>query len=164
MEDKISNSIHTYSSWEDTKDPAACNTNPSVYKKFTRDPERTPFQWDGSSNAGFSTADKTWLPVNPNYVDLNLKAEKVADKSHFKFYQRLMKLRNLDTFKFGDLKVQALSRFVFAYVRELLDNNTYVVVINLGPDDEHVDLKIFASLKDKLKVVAASPTSSYEEG
>jgi hypothetical protein len=31
-------------SWEDTVDPAACNTNREVYKKFSRDPERTPIQ------------------------------------------------------------------------------------------------------------------------
>lgn len=43
-----------------------------------------------------------------------------------------MNLRNLDTFIYGDLKVKALNRRVFAYTRELLDHDTYVVVINLG--------------------------------
>lgn len=75
-----------------------------------------------------------------------------------------MKLRGLETFIYGDLKVKALSRHVFAYTRELLDHDTYVVVINLGPYDEHIDLKAFASLREKLKVVITSPASSYEEG
>ena len=131
---------------------------------FSRDPERTPFQWDTTKNAGFSNADRTWLPVNPNYVDLNLKAEKVADKSHFKFYQRVMELRKLDTFQYGDLKILALNQNVFAYVRDLLDKETYVVLINLGPNDEHVSLKVFATLREKLRVVAAAPASDYEEG
>jgi hypothetical protein len=30
-------------SWKDTQDPAACNTNPDVYMKFSRDPERYEF-------------------------------------------------------------------------------------------------------------------------
>ena len=132
--------------------------------KFSRDPERTPFQWDGSTNAGFSNAEKTWLPVNPNFVELNLDNEKSAAKSHFKFYQKLMELRGLDTFQYGDFKILALNHNVFAYVRELLDNDTYVVLINISPNAEHVSLKPFASLRPKLKIVAASPTSEYEEG
>lgn len=131
---------------------------------FSRDPERTPFQWDDTKNAGFSSADRTWLPVNPNYVNLNLEAEKSATKSHFKFYQKLMQLRKRDTFQYGDLKIIALNQNVFAYVRDLLDKETYVVIVNLGPHDENVSLKVFATLRDKLKVVAAAPASDYEEG
>lgn len=158
------NFASNFSSWKDTQDPAACNTNPDVYKKYTRDPERTPFQWDGTKNAGFSNGAKTWLPVNPNYGDLNLQKEKAAAKSHFKFYQQLMELRKIDTFQFGDLKVLALNKRVLAYVRDLLDKDTYVVLINIGANDEHVSLKAFATLRDKLKVVAAAPASDYEVG
>lgn len=132
--------------------------------KFSRDPERTPFQWDATKNAGFSNAVKTWLPVNPNYADINVKAQKEAPKSHFKFYQQLMKLRRHKTFVDGSLKVQALNKRVFAYTRELRDSETFVVVINLGASAEHVSLKAFKTLRDKLKVVAAAPSSSYTEG
>lgn len=40
-------------SWEDTVDPAGCNTNDPVnYWKSSRDPARTPFQWNAEKNAG----------------------------------------------------------------------------------------------------------------
>jgi alpha-glucosidase len=132
--------------------------------KYSRDPERTPMQWDATKNAGFSLADKTWLPVHPNYVDLNVKAEKEAAKSHFKFYQQLMELRRHPTFIDGSLRVQALSKNVFAYTRELRDSETFVVVINLSENSEHVSLKAFKTLHDKLKVVAAAPSSTYNVG
>ena len=47
MEDKLD------ISWEDTQDPQACNTDPDSYKSHTRDPNRTPFQWDDTMNAGY---------------------------------------------------------------------------------------------------------------
>lgn len=39
-------------SWEETQDPKALNTNPNVYLRYTRDPMRTPFQWNDDFNAG----------------------------------------------------------------------------------------------------------------
>jgi len=39
-------------SWEDTQDPQACNAGKEQYANLSRDPERTPFQWDATKNAG----------------------------------------------------------------------------------------------------------------
>jgi hypothetical protein len=75
-----------------------------------------------------------------------------------------MEIRKLDTFQYGDLKIVALNQNVFAYVRELLDHETFVVIVNLSANDDVVSLKVFATLRDKLKVVAAAPASDYEEG
>lgn len=75
-----------------------------------------------------------------------------------------MELRKLDTFLYGDFKIIALNQNVFAIVRDLLDRESYVAVINLGPHNENISLKVFATIHNKLKVVAASPASDYEEG
>src|SRR4051795_2673772 len=45
-----------------------------VMRRMSRDNARTPMQWDGASQAGFTTG-KPWLPVNPNHVDINAEAE-----------------------------------------------------------------------------------------
>lgn len=39
-------------SWEDSVDPQACNGNPQTYYGLSRDPARTPYQWDASNMAG----------------------------------------------------------------------------------------------------------------
>ncbi len=40
-----------------------------------RDVVRTPMQWDSGKNAGFSTSDHTWLPVNPDFKTVNVASE-----------------------------------------------------------------------------------------
>jgi alpha-glucosidase len=40
--------------WEESQDPQALNMNPETYQMVTRDPCRTPFQWNGFKNAGMS--------------------------------------------------------------------------------------------------------------
>ncbi|XP_055375861.1 maltase 2-like isoform X2 [Condylostylus longicornis] len=150
--------------WEETKDPAALNTNKEVYKKYSRDPERTPFQWDDSKNAGFSVGDTTWLPVNPNYKNLNLKKEIEEKRSHYQLYKKLVSLRKLPTLRNGNFYPLALNRNVLAYKRELENHCTIVVVINLKEFNEIVDLKILGNLPEKLLVLAAGSNSEYEEG
>nr|XP_029715278.1 maltase 2-like isoform X3 [Aedes albopictus]XP_029715279.1 maltase 2-like isoform X3 [Aedes albopictus] len=150
--------------WEDTKDPTARNTNKQVYMDFSRDPERTPFQWDESLNAGFSTAAKTWLPVNPNYVELNLNNQKQAERSHYKTYQQLVKLRQHETLRKGTIQLIPYNEEIVTYVRELSNRDSFVVVLNLGPREQPVDLSIFARLSEHLTVAVASSSSSFSTG
>ena len=76
---------------EDVKDPVGKIGWP---EDKGRDGERTPMQWDASRNAGFSTADRTWLPVPPNYVRVNASAEARDADSILNFYKRLIALRH----------------------------------------------------------------------
>ena len=46
---------------EQYQDPQGINLG------ISRDPERTPMQWDAPRYAGFSRSTETWLPVAPDY-------------------------------------------------------------------------------------------------
>ncbi|SPP65238.1 alpha-glucosidase [Nitrospira lenta] len=60
--------------------------------RIGRDPARTPMQWDGSEQAGFSTG-RPWLPVSPHYRELNAAREGADPASLLNLYRRLIRLR-----------------------------------------------------------------------
>jgi len=78
---------------EDVKDPVGLVGWP---QDKGRDGERTPMQWDISKNAGFSTADETWLPVAPNYKTVNVQVEDPVPYSLLNWYKKLIELRRTD--------------------------------------------------------------------
>ena len=59
---------------------------------FSRDNARTPFQWSGEENAGF-TAGAPWMKVNPNYPRVNLADQRGRQDSVYEFYRSLIALR-----------------------------------------------------------------------
>ena len=58
----------------------------------SRDNARTPFQWDDTENAGFTTGTP-WIMVNPNYKEINAKDQLEREDSVFRYYQKLIRLR-----------------------------------------------------------------------
>lgn len=118
----------------ETDDPQACVIGEDDYMTVSRDPVRTPFQWDDSDWAGFSeTTDKTWLPVHANYREVNLKAQKEAAKSTFKLYQSMIKLRkDKHVLHVGRYVGTVLSQSLFGFTRSVQDENTIAVFVNLG--------------------------------
>ena len=98
----------------------------SIYAK-SRDNARTPMQWSGEKNAGFTTG-KPWIRVNPNYTDINAESEKKDPDSVYHFYRKLIRMRKEDPV-FVDGKFELLlpeDEQVFAYLRT--DSDTQMLV------------------------------------
>lgn len=60
---------------------------------INRDEVRTPMQWDGAGNAGFSSAEKAWLPVNGNYHRVNVGNQSKEHDSLLGTIRALLKIR-----------------------------------------------------------------------
>lgn len=151
-------------SWEDTRDPQACNTNSTVYHDYSRDPARTPFPWNSSRNAGFSNADTTWLPVGPNYEKVNVEVELNDPNSHLNIFKKLVQLHKKDAFRYGEYKSALINNDVYAF-RRSLENETFVVVLNFGKQDQTVNLSDnFQGLGLNVKVLVASQKANVKEG
>lgn len=92
-------------------------SNPDFTPDERRDPFRTPMQWDNTQSAGFSANATTWLPVHQNYQQLNVAAEKAANRSHYHHFKELTALRKEATFIHGDLRTKTLNKDVLALTR-----------------------------------------------
>ncbi|BFG05993.1 maltase A1 [Drosophila madeirensis] len=152
-------------SWEDTQDPAACNSNADVYEQFTRDPSRTPFHWTSGTNAGFSTAAKTWLPLATDYASVNVETQSSAERSHLKIYKSLVALRKSSTtLQKGSTKYGVLKENVFVVKRHLSGSESIVYVANLANKGITVDLYEFdKTLPTHLNLLIRSLQSSKKE-
>lgn len=162
--DEIGMLDHREISWDDTTDPWACNAFPDDYNEVSRDPSRTPFQWDSTTNAGFNTGAKPWIPVHPEYLKINLESQKNDEKSHFNFYKNLLKLRKKETFIDGSFTSKALTDNVFGYLRST-DEETFVILVNLGNRSETINVSdLTVKFKDGSEILLASSTSGFEVG
>lgn len=63
-----------------------------ILKERSRDNSRTPMQWDGEKNGGF-TSGTPWITVNKNCREINVKDSLADPDSIFAYYQKLVKLR-----------------------------------------------------------------------
>jgi oligo-1,6-glucosidase len=61
-------------------------------KISARDNGRTPFQWDSSKNAGF-TSGVPWLKVNPDYKEINVAVQEGDPNSVLNYFRKIVKLR-----------------------------------------------------------------------
>ncbi|MCF4171708.1 alpha,alpha-phosphotrehalase [Vibrio sp. McD22-P3] len=64
----------------------------AILQQKSRDNSRTPMQWDGSVNAGF-TSGTPWIGVSENYSQINAQAALQDEQSVFYFYKELIALR-----------------------------------------------------------------------
>ncbi|MBF4994308.1 alpha-glucosidase [Arthrobacter gandavensis] len=147
-------------------------------RAMSRDNPRTPMQWTDGPNAGF-TEGQPWIDVNPNHRRINTEADRSAEKSVFRYYQDLIRLRHTqDVVVLGDFHLEAPEHpRLFAY-RRRLDDTSWLVLANvsgevlevppgLAPDGplllgNYAELGDSAELRPwEVRVLDASATQSW---
>jgi oligo-1,6-glucosidase len=109
----------------------------------SRDNSRTPFQWDSTRNAGFTTGTP-WIKVNPDYATVNAAAQEKDPNSILNYFRRVVRLRkdNLVLVYGKYALVDKDNPDVYAYTREgygkkmliLLNFRTHTARANTGID------------------------------
>jgi oligo-1,6-glucosidase len=85
-------------------------------------------QWDATGHAGFTTGTP-WLPVNPNYPQINAAAQQDDPGSVLHYYRRLIELRHkLPVVSAGDFTLLLPDdERIWAFTRSLGDTELLVV-------------------------------------
>ncbi|MGC9313546.1 MAG: glycoside hydrolase family 13 protein [Sediminispirochaetaceae bacterium] len=110
------------------------------YHRFARDNARTPMQWDGSPHAGF-TDGTPWMNVNPDYREINVRAELAREDSIHGYIRDLIKLRkNNDTLIYGGFALlDRENPRSFCYLRrrekEAPSEGTFLIALNFSSEE-----------------------------
>ncbi|MFR8170428.1 MAG: glycoside hydrolase family 13 protein [Marvinbryantia sp.] len=111
--------------------------------RLSRDNARTPFQWDASENAGF-TSGTPWLRINPNYTQINAAEQMSREDSVFNYYKKLTALRKnpqyADTIVCGNLEPVWEDRHNLMAFYRRGEAQTLLVIANYQKEPQTVTL------------------------
>jgi alpha-glucosidase len=123
-----------------------------------RDGERTPMQWNGGLNAGFSKT-KPWLPVPPSAKTHNVASEMKDPNSVLSFYRQLLMLRHKEPalLEGSYLALNESDSNVLTYVRRY-KNEAILVVLNMSATEQKVqfDLSPLGFTTPRLSILLTS--------
>lgn len=119
----------------------------------SRDNARTPYQWNGNKNAGF-TSGKPWMNINPRYSEINLEADRRSEDSIFTYYQDLIKMRrNHPAIIDGDLKFLLEDHpQIIMYLREC-ESETLLIIANYSSEIVPLELPSIVSNRNWQRVI-----------
>lgn len=122
---------------EDLQDLSAKSSgDPSV----SRDPERTPMQWQKGQYAGFSEV-KPWLPLGASVAKHNVETQLHEPDSFLSLYRRLLRLRaRHEILRNGTFEaIGELEADVFTYSRWLGKEHVFTA-LNFGNTEQTIRL------------------------
>ena len=99
-----------------------------LIQKSSRENSRTPMQWSGEKNAGFSD-HVPWFYVNENYRKINVQAQEEDEDSILNFYRRLLKFRKEHPIVlYGDYRdLMPRDKQLYVYERRYRDQRLLVI-------------------------------------
>lgn len=108
--------------------------------EHTRDVCRTPMQWDGSPNAGFSDVEP-WLPVSADYGTRNVAVQSADPTSILNLYRRLLWYRRGSPALYGGTyrPLDVGDDDCFVYLRTAGDERR-LIALNFTDDQRYISV------------------------
>ena len=113
----------------------------------SRDNGRTPFQWDSTINAAF-TSGTPWLKVNPNYTTINQARQENDPTSCLNYFRNLTSLRKANpALVYGKYTILDKNNpSIYAYTREEAGQKL-LIVLNFSQSNSEAQVTIPADAK-----------------
>ena len=110
---------------------------------FSRDNARTPVQWTGGSNAGFTTGTP-WMKVNPDYKRINLESQRDNKDSVYNFYKKMISIykepKYHEILTFGEfIPYKRNQKNLISYFRQA-ENKKILVMVNFQKRPQCVEI------------------------
>ncbi|MCC8087713.1 MAG: hypothetical protein LIO79_00335 [Rikenellaceae bacterium] len=105
----------------------------AAQKNTSRDNARTPFQWDHSQNAGFTTGTP-WIKINDNYKKYNAEDEDKDHSSILNFFRKAIRLhKDHKTLIYGQyILLDEENMHTYSYMR-IYEDEKYLISLNFTP-------------------------------
>jgi oligo-1,6-glucosidase len=99
-------------------------------KISARDNGRTPFQWDTTANAGF-TSGNPWIKINPNYRTVNAATEEKKENSVLNYFRKMVRIRKEHAaLVYGKYSlIDKNNPDIYAYTRDL-GGKRFLILLN----------------------------------
>lgn len=140
-------------------------TGPKRPRRDDRDGERTPMQWDGTAQAGF-TKGSPWLPVESTAQRYNVVSEQADPHSIYNWYSQLLKLRheNVALRDGSYVPLESGNPNVFAFGRKAGPESVALIVLNTSNTKQQVKISGLNQWPAFRQVLLASPSISAPTG
>jgi alpha-glucosidase len=144
---------------DEIQDPQGLNM-PDL--NISRDPARTPMQWDSSNQAGFTTG-KPWLRLSPDYTSNNVARQLKEDSSMLSLYQKLIKLRQSEqSLLYGQYRLIFADQQLIAFTRKLTGYDGFLIILNLSKSP--AIFKTPSEIKGSIEITATGAAYDWKEG
>ena len=135
--------------------------------KFSRDNARTPMQWNSTKNAGFTTAEKSWLPVHDDFKACNVELQEKNPDSVLNFYRKMGAFRNssdvLISGEYAELYHDSEEIYVFS---RTLGDKKLIICVNFTNRDVKNPIsggkKVIGNYADEKNYLRATEAAIYE--
>lgn len=112
-----------------------------LIRKTSRDNARTPMQWTGGENAGFTTGTP-WLQINKNYPEINVERDMADPDGIHAFYKEAIALRKRsDILQWGDYEELYAKGSVYIY-RRRYEGRSLTAVCNFASREKKLPMNI----------------------